>query len=129
MAGPRAQSVKIGAAVAVALLGFALSFGLARATDDGGKAEGTTQAEQGSVAVLPPEAARLVRLSPAGAVPALRAAPTVVVRTQPAPSTRATPAPQPEPTAAPTPAPEPEPTPAPAPEPEPTIPPATTYIP
>jgi hypothetical protein len=126
VAGPRSQGVKIGAAAALAVLGFGVSFGLARMTDDGGAANSPTQAEQASIAALPPEAARLVRLSPAAAVPALRAAPTTVavVAPQPAPSTRTTPTPQPEPTptTAPQPAPEPEPTPT-------TAPPATTYIP
>jgi hypothetical protein len=88
MAGPRSSGLKIGAAVALAVLGFGASFGIARMT--GGEAQANTpgQAEQASVAVLPPEAARLVRLAPAGAVPALKAAATTAPEVVAAPTTR-----------------------------------------
>lgn len=88
MAGPRSSGLKIGAAVALAVLGFGASFGIARMTGGEAQANTASQAEQASVAVLPPEAARLVRLSPAGAVPALKAAATTAAAVVVAPTTR-----------------------------------------
>jgi hypothetical protein len=93
-------------------------------TSDDGAAKAPTEAGQASVAVLTAAPARLVRLTPGGAVPALQRPPTtaaVVIQT--APASTAAPAAQPVQQPAPTtqaPAPEPEPTPAPQP---------TTYIP
>lgn len=78
--------LKIGAAVALAVLGFAASFGIARMTGGEANAKPPIQAEQASVAVLPAEAARLVRLSSAGAVPGLRPAATTVRATVVAPA-------------------------------------------
>jgi hypothetical protein len=117
------QGLRIGAAAALAVAGFASAFALARMTSDDGAAKTPTEAGQASVAVLTAAPARLVRLAPGGAVPTLRRPPTtaaVVIQTAPvrtvAPATQ--PAQQPARTQAP--APEPEPTPAPQP---------TTYIP
>jgi hypothetical protein len=112
-----AQGLRIGAAGALAVLGFGASFGLARMTRDEAKANTPTQAEA-SIAVLPPEAARLVRLAPGGAVPALRPPATTAAPPVQEPAPRTTVAPQPQ--AQPTTAPAPEPT---------TAPPPTTYIP
>jgi hypothetical protein len=112
--------LQIAAAVALAVVGFAASFGVARLTNGDAKGETPSQAGQASIAVLPPEAARLVRLSPGGAIPALKpAATTAAVQ----PQTPETPQPQPQPQ------PQPEATTAPAPAPEPTAPQPTTYIP
>lgn len=122
MVDRRSQGLRVGAGAAVAVLGFGASFALARMTSDSPKAGGPTQAEPASVAVLPPEAARLVRLSPGGAAPALRPPPTTAAPPVQQPTRRTTVSPQPQPQ------PQPEPTTAPAPEPT-TAPPPTTYIP
>jgi hypothetical protein len=109
--------VRLGAAAALAILGFGASFGLARVTQDSAKTGGPKQGEPASVAVLPPEAARLVRLAPGGAVPALRPPPTTVT---PAPRTTVPPRTTVRTTQPPRTAPPPATT---------TAPPPTTYIP
>jgi hypothetical protein len=114
------QGFLIGGAVALAVAGFAASFGLARLTHDDTPGRAPTEAGQASVAVLSDAPARLVRLAPGGAVPALRRPPTTAVVVEPTPVQTATPAPSPQPAQTQAPAPEPEPTPAPQP---------TTYIP
>jgi hypothetical protein len=116
------QGLLIGGAVALAVAGFAASFGLARLTQDDTPGPAPTEAGQASVAVLSDAPARLVRLSPGGAVPALRRPPTTAVVVERTPVQTATPAPsrQPVQTQTQAQAPEPEPTPAPQP---------TTYIP
>jgi hypothetical protein len=116
----RSQGLLIGGAVALAVAGFAASFGLARMTQDDTAGPAPTEAGQASVAVLTAGPARLVRLSPGGAVPALRRPPTTAVVVQPAPVQTQAPSPSPQPVQTQAPAPEPEPTPAPQP---------TTYIP